>query len=183
MKLRIVTSGTLLVAVSVVAQRSELVEELVRDKAVFDTLPAWYDRSEISVDTTVVVADSLWMAVMWMSDADSMRDEIGEWYRSGGVCEFVFLMTLNPVSARVLDYRQIRTECDIDQSNPDVVYYSHRIREPGIVEVISSKPRRWRESESEWEELVPFELNWFKVLPNGDIKDMGPGVFTGGLPR
>lgn len=179
-----IVAGVFTTAVcSTMAQSPVLLDVQIRENAAFDTLPAWYDRTEISVDTTTVINDSLWMAILWISDADSMPDDIGGWYHSGGVCEYVFLMTMDPRTGLIVDYQQIRTACDVDQSIDDVTYYSHRVGEPGIVEVISSRPRRWREGGSDWEELVPFELKWFKVMTNGSVKDMGVGIFTGGPTR
>ena len=150
----------------------------MRALGAFDTLASWYDRSEASVDTTVVINDSLWMSVLWISDTDSMLDE-GVWVHRGGVCEYVFLMTIDPRSMKVRALKEVRTECDVDLSIPDQTYYSHEIMAPTIVEVVSSKPHLGLEEGVELEELVPFEVQTFEVLPTGMISDLGTATITG----
>ena len=155
----------------------------LRALGAFDTLASRYDRSEASVDTTVVINDSLWMSVLWISDNDTMLED-GVWVRRGGVCAYVFMMTIDPRSMRAMALKEIRTECDVDLSIPDQTYYSHGILAPTNVEVVSSKLHVWLEDGVELEELVPYEVRLFKVLPTGTVVDMGTGSVTGpGLRR
>lgn len=150
----------------------------IGENSAFDTLDVRYDSSDINVDTTVVINDSLWMTVLWISDADSTPDEKGEWFHSGGLCEYIFLMTIDPRLGFVKDYREIHTECDVEQSNHDAIYYSHYVRTPTTVEVVSSKAR-YLEGSDELEELVPYESRIYKVLPTGMIAlAAGPGIIT-----
>lgn len=148
----------------------------LRSLGAFDTLASWYDRSGVGVDTTVVISDSLWMSVLWISDVDSVPDDKGSWLHRGGVCEYVFLITTDPRTLRAKALRRIRPECDVDHSIRDATYYSHRILAPTIVEIVSSKPRWYKKDDDDWEELVPFETRTFKVLPTGGIADMGVGI-------
>jgi hypothetical protein len=149
------------------------IEDTIREHPAFDTLGVYYDRSSISVDTVVAINDTLWMAVLWVSDADSARDEQGEWYQRGGVCEYVFLMSIDPRGDQIKDYNLIRTECDVDQSSENATYYAHSLIKPGTVEVLSLRPSRWKEGESVWEELVPYQSQIFNVSVTGAITDQG----------
>ena len=168
----------LLGSISAIAQHPVTLTPFIGENSAFDTLPARYDRSDIGVDTTVAINDSLWMSILWISDADSMPDEKGEWFHSGGLCEYIFLMTMDPRLGYIKDYREIHVECDVEQSNHNAIYYSHYLRTTTTVEVVSSKARYF-EGSDEWEELVPYESRIYKVLPTGMIAlAAGPGIIT-----
>ena len=178
MRLLTTICGMLFGALMVMAQRPIALSASISGNSAFDTLPAWYDRSQISVDPTVMINDSLWMAILWIGDADSVKDVQGGWLHTGGVCEYVLLMTVNPRNDEVKDYRQIRTECDIEQGDTEAIYYTHEVVSPTVVEVISSKPVWSGDLPGDYDVLVPFEVRTFKVLPTGAIADVGTGAIT-----
>ncbi|MBK8226937.1 MAG: hypothetical protein IPK70_07155 [Flavobacteriales bacterium] len=148
----------------------------IGENPAFDTLATRYDRNEISVDTTWAMSDSVWAALLLIGDADSIQTDQG-WFQMGGVCAFSSLMTLDPHSGRIMDYREIHSACDVDQSNRDEIYEDHRVLTSSTVEVISSKAH-YPDGSDEWDELIPFATHWYKVLNNGNIAAVGGGLIT-----
>lgn len=142
----------------------------------FDTLSARYDRNEIGVDTAWAMNDSLWAALLWIGDVDSVQTDQG-WFQMGGVCSFSFLMTMDPRSGRIMDYREIHSACDVDQSNHDEIYEDHRVLTSSTVEVISSKAH-YPNGSDDWDRLIPFATHRYKILISGMIADKGDGLIT-----
>ncbi len=142
----------------------------------FDTLATGYDRNEISVDTAWAMNDSLWAALLWIGDVDSIQTDQG-WFQVGGVCSFSFLMTMDPGNGRIMDYREIYPACDVEQSHHDAVYDDHRVLTSSTVEVISSKAH-FSDGSDDWDRLIPFATHLYTILITGMIVDMGSGLIT-----
>ena len=142
----------------------------------FDTLATRYDRNEISVDTAWAMNDSVWAALLLIGDVDSIQTDQG-WFQMGGVCAFSFLVTMDPRSGRIMDYREIHSACDVDQSNHDEIYEDHRILSSSTIEVISSMAH-YPDGSDEWDELIPFATHLYKILITGMIADAGSRLIT-----